>query len=61
MVYGVSKSLENNTDLDKDIKYSIGPSQRLKDPTFFDGISTQTSLHGSMPGQGTVDDQATWQ
>ena len=56
-----SKSLESNTDLDKDIGSSLGPSERSKDSTLSDGISTQTSPLASMPGQETVDDQATWQ
>ncbi|KAK7820244.1 hypothetical protein CFP56_039023 [Quercus suber] len=46
-----SKSLESNTDLNKGIGSSLGP---------FDGVSTRTSSMASMPGQGTVDGQATW-
>ena len=46
-----SKSLESNTDLDKGIGSSLGPS---------DGVSTRTSPMASMPGQETVGGQATW-
>ncbi|KAF3948528.1 hypothetical protein CMV_025487 [Castanea mollissima] len=55
-----SKSLESNTDLDKDIGSSLGPSERSIDLKFSDGFSTRTSPIASMPGQETVDGQATW-
>lgn len=55
-----SKSLESNTDLDKGIGSSLGPSERSIDLTFSDGVSTRTSPMASIPGQETVDGQATW-